>query len=174
MRWSIIRVIWLRELRDQLRDRRTVFMIVVLPLLIYPLAGLGMMQFAAGFLQKPSVVGVWGPEHLPPGPEPGEAAGLRPVAAWLSATSAGQLLPALALAEAAQARTDFPALVERGGAARFPARYFFPESEQNSVRLLFYEQEGERPPADEEEAAFLARARRPLDAREVDLLLVVP
>ena len=39
MRWSIIRVIWLRELRDQLRDRRTVFMIVVLPLLIYPLAG---------------------------------------------------------------------------------------------------------------------------------------
>src|SRR5436309_3050550 len=30
MRWSIIRLIWLRELRDQLRDRRTVFMIAVL------------------------------------------------------------------------------------------------------------------------------------------------
>ena len=37
MRWSIIRLIWFRELRDQLRDRRTVFMIAVLPLVLYPL-----------------------------------------------------------------------------------------------------------------------------------------
>src|SRR5262249_9387773 len=29
MRWSMIRLIWFRELRDQLRDRRTVFMIAV-------------------------------------------------------------------------------------------------------------------------------------------------
>jgi sodium transport system permease protein len=65
MRWPIIRVIWLRELRDQLRDRRTMFMIVVLPLLIYPLAGLGIMQLAAGFLQKKIVIGVMGAEHLP-------------------------------------------------------------------------------------------------------------
>ena len=41
MRWSIIRLIWVRELRDQLRDRRTIFMIAVLPLLLYPLLGLG-------------------------------------------------------------------------------------------------------------------------------------
>src|SRR5438034_624090 len=34
MRWSIIRLIWLRELRDQLRDRRTLFVMVVLPLLL--------------------------------------------------------------------------------------------------------------------------------------------
>src|SRR5262245_6895962 len=37
MRWSIIRLIWFRELRDQLRDRRTVFMIVLLPIVLYPL-----------------------------------------------------------------------------------------------------------------------------------------
>ena len=67
MRWPIIRVIWLRELRDQLRDRRTMFMIVVLPLLIYPLAGLGIMQLAAGFLQRKVVIGIWGAEHLPRG-----------------------------------------------------------------------------------------------------------
>src|SRR5437868_1722686 len=30
MRWSIVRLIWHREFRDQLRDRRTVFMIAVL------------------------------------------------------------------------------------------------------------------------------------------------
>ena len=43
MRWSIIRLIWLRELRDQLRDRRTVFMIVGLPLLLYPLLGFAVL-----------------------------------------------------------------------------------------------------------------------------------
>ena len=67
MRWPIIRVIWVRELRDQLRDRRTMFMIVVLPLLIYPLGGLGLMQVSSGFLPKASVVGIWGAENLPRG-----------------------------------------------------------------------------------------------------------
>src|SRR5215472_4821936 len=67
MRWPIIRVIWLRELRDQLRDRRTMFLVVVLPLLIYPLAGLGIMQLAAGFLQKKVVIGIVGAEYLPDG-----------------------------------------------------------------------------------------------------------
>ena len=65
MRWSIIRVIWARELRDQLRDRRTLFMIAVLPILLYPLAGVGLMELAAGFSQKPVVVGLYGVENLP-------------------------------------------------------------------------------------------------------------
>ena len=42
MRWSIIRLIWVRELRDQLRDRRTLFMIAVLPIILYPVAGIGL------------------------------------------------------------------------------------------------------------------------------------
>src|SRR5204862_110353 len=46
MRWSIIRLIWLRELRDQLRDRRTVFLIAVLPVLVYPLAAFGFLLVA--------------------------------------------------------------------------------------------------------------------------------
>ena len=58
MRWSIIRLIWLREMRDQLRDRRTLFMIAVLPLLLYPVLGYGVLQFALGFREKPSVIGV--------------------------------------------------------------------------------------------------------------------
>ena len=49
MRWSMIRLIWFRELRDQLRDRRTVFMIAVLPLILYPVLGAAVLQlFAAG------------------------------------------------------------------------------------------------------------------------------
>jgi sodium transport system permease protein len=64
MRWSIIRLIWLRELRDQLRDRRTMFMMVVLPLLIYPLGGIALMQILQGASQPRSVIGIVGAEHL--------------------------------------------------------------------------------------------------------------
>ena len=66
MRWSIIRLIWMRELRDQLRDRRTIFMIAVLPILLYPVAGFAVMQLAASFLSQTSVIGVAGADHLQP------------------------------------------------------------------------------------------------------------
>ncbi len=39
MNWSNVKLIFLREVRDQLRDRRTLFTIAVLPLLLYPLLG---------------------------------------------------------------------------------------------------------------------------------------
>ena len=46
MNWRHIQLIYHREMRDQLRDRRTLFTIAVLPLLLYPLMGLLMMQVA--------------------------------------------------------------------------------------------------------------------------------
>lgn len=58
MRWSIIRTIWLREMRDQLRDRRTLIMIVGLPLFLYPVLGLAVLQFAVGFAEQPSIIGI--------------------------------------------------------------------------------------------------------------------
>src|SRR5262245_43105438 len=64
MRWSIVRLICTRELRDQLRDRRTIFMIAVLPVLLYPILGTALFQFA-GFTEKPSVVGIVGDKNLP-------------------------------------------------------------------------------------------------------------
>src|ERR1043166_330966 len=75
MRWSIIRLIWSRELRDQLRDRRTLFMIAVLPILLYPVAGIGLMQLALGFLGQQNTVRVIGAEDLPK-PTPFPAASL--------------------------------------------------------------------------------------------------
>jgi len=66
MRWSIIRLIWLRELRDQLRDRRTVIMMAVLPLLLYPALGFGVLHFALSFATKPGLVGIYGAENLTP------------------------------------------------------------------------------------------------------------
>ncbi|MCA9239982.1 MAG: CPBP family intramembrane metalloprotease [Planctomycetales bacterium] len=46
MNWRNIKLVFLRELRDQLRDRRTLFMVAVLPLLMYPLMGTTYMQLS--------------------------------------------------------------------------------------------------------------------------------
>ncbi len=109
MRWTIIRLIWGRELRDQLRDRRTMFVMVLLPLLIYPLGGIGLMQMVLGSGQNRSVIGVAGAEHLPPNP-------LSPVNV-----------------------PDFPPLLHREGNRAFILDdYFRPESEKPllAVELL--------------------------------------
>ena len=39
MNFTNVKLILVREIRDQLRDRRTLFMIAVLPLLLYALLG---------------------------------------------------------------------------------------------------------------------------------------
>ena len=66
MRRSIIRLIARRELRDLLRDRRTVFIILGLPVALYPIFGLVGFLFAVSMLDQKIVVGVAGVEHLPP------------------------------------------------------------------------------------------------------------
>jgi sodium transport system permease protein len=71
MSWRNIRLIYCREIRDQLRDRRTLFMIAVLPLLLYPLLGMSVFQLSQ-FLRKsePKVVVVGGQELTPSGDLP--------------------------------------------------------------------------------------------------------
>jgi sodium transport system permease protein len=68
MRWANVLLIFRREVRDQVRDRRTLFMIFVLPILLYPILGLGIMNLAFAFEQKPRKVVVLGAEHLPASP----------------------------------------------------------------------------------------------------------
>ncbi len=46
IRWNCVFLVFQREVRDQLRDRRTLFMIGVLPLLLYPIIGMSFMQMA--------------------------------------------------------------------------------------------------------------------------------
>jgi sodium transport system permease protein len=72
MQWKNVKLIYLREMRDQLRDRRTLFLIAVLPLLLYPLLGTSFFQLSQ-FLQhhaaKVLVVGAGqleGVDWLPP------------------------------------------------------------------------------------------------------------
>jgi sodium transport system permease protein len=170
MRWSIVRVIWLRELRDQLRDRRTMFMIIVLPLLIYPLAGLGLMQFASGLLHQESVIGILGADHLPSLPSFVESNRLRAVTG-LTCTGPERLLETVTLAAATQSQTPFPPLLQRNGSTgHFQSLYFSDPLDRQSLRLVFFNRE--KTPAGT--TVLLEQARDLLEARQVDTMLVVP
>ena len=67
-RWSAIALIYVREMRDQLRDRRTLFTIAVLPVLLYPLVGTLLLQVAQFTREHPTSVCVVGTEHLSQAP----------------------------------------------------------------------------------------------------------
>jgi sodium transport system permease protein len=65
MQWSNVKLILAREICDQLRDRRTMFMIVVLPVLLYPLLGVAILQVSQFRQEKPTRVLVIGSQNLP-------------------------------------------------------------------------------------------------------------
>jgi sodium transport system permease protein len=164
MRWTIICLIFYRELRDQLRDRRTIFMIVVLPLLIYPLLGLGVIQFAVGLVEKPFIIGIAGSRYLPPlTPRSGGFSPLPAIAA-LAVTPAGpgepgsgldRLLGAAALMQAVRCHYDYPPLLIED---RFPAAYLGASLPPQAFRVKLLEDD----------------SRVPLDDKQVDLILSVP
>jgi sodium transport system permease protein len=164
MRWSIIRLIWLRELRDQLRDRRTLFMIAGLPLLLYPVLGFAVLQFAVGFVEKPSTIGiVSGPLHCRDFP-PRAPAVLPSCLALAPAAPAGAGLPPNQLAAAAalayHPALAYPPLVQGG---KLSSATTLPPQAQSLLSLL----EGKL------QLKFLdaAEAEAALENHEVDLLL---
>ena len=67
MKWTNVRLIFVREVRDQLRDRRTLFTIAVLPMLLYPLLGMIFLQVAQFTQEHPTAVLVLGSAGLPKG-----------------------------------------------------------------------------------------------------------
>ena len=77
MHWSNIKLIFVREFRDQLRDRRTLFMIAVLPLLLYPLLGMSFFQVTQ-FMREHAIrvllIGAPNSPDLPPLVEDGHFA----------------------------------------------------------------------------------------------------
>lgn len=68
MKWSNVKLIFSRELRDQLRDRRTLFTVAIMPILLYPLLGMAMLQMAQFMREHPAKVWVLGIENLPQSP----------------------------------------------------------------------------------------------------------
>lgn len=179
MRWSIIRLIWLRDLRDQLRDRRTLFMIAVLPVLLYPVAGFGLMQLAIGFLSNRSRVTVVGGEPLLARVTP------RAAASWLAVTppAPGSPLAGLPAAAAAVALSrapgaEYPPLFERGeGGTRFSSDYLDVAAEAGVIRLTLDDRPflGAADPADGR-CQILGRWRvdlSALESRQTDLIVII-
>lgn len=181
MRWWIVRVIWFRELRDQLRDRRTIFMIAVLPIVLYPLIGLGVLQLARGFLGRPNLIGVIGSDHLP-------ASGGIPQAAlalpWLqvATTPPGAPLAGFPRAVCAAAEEQlisrhiaFPSLlVLRDGQHQIASRYFESPEEEGYYKIQLLAGE----PPSTEGGGVNPRVdrldRSALDSKQVDAILVIP
>ncbi len=69
MKRSNVKLIFLREVRDQLRDRRTLFTIAVLPLLLYPLLGMSFLQVSQFMHEQPTRVWIVGVDQLPDEPQ---------------------------------------------------------------------------------------------------------
>lgn len=59
-----VKLVYAREMRDQLRDRRTLFLIAVLPLLLYPLLGMSFFQLSQFMRNNASKVLVLGEDQL--------------------------------------------------------------------------------------------------------------
>src|SRR3954471_12300633 len=68
MSFENVKLIFLRELRDQLRDRRTLFAVVVLPLLLYPLLGMLIFQVQQFLKEHTSKIRIVTADDLPPQP----------------------------------------------------------------------------------------------------------
>src|SRR5690349_22403994 len=161
MRSTMVRLIFCRELRDQLRDRRTIFMIAVLPLLLYPVLGVGLVQFALGVAEKPSVIGITGSQYLPVlTPRSGGFSPL-PAVAKLASAPAGTVAPgwgidrvvaAAALVESIGKFYDFPPLLIDG---RIPAVYLSAYQGEPPLQVKLLPGDG----------------RTVLDEKEVDLIL---
>jgi sodium transport system permease protein len=172
MRWSTIRLIWLRELRDQLRDRRTLFMIAVLPLLLYPALGFAVLRFATAFVAAPSAIGIGGASAAKDFPARTPSSTGRssiPGMAWFTfvpwgagpAFAADRLAGAAALAGLGQECLDYPLLVDNGRLAQ--------TSGLKSLGL------GGVPPGATLRLVFLPTdGKAELRTKEVDVLLSAP
>ena len=68
MKWSTVKLIFSREMRDQFRDRRTLFTVAIMPLILYPLMGMAMLQVAQFMREHPTDIWIIGGENLPSSP----------------------------------------------------------------------------------------------------------
>ena len=70
MRVPVVRLIAVREIRDLLRDRRTVMLILVMPAVLYPFFGLAAFLYLESATGQRTVIGVAGTGDRPPPGEP--------------------------------------------------------------------------------------------------------
>ncbi|HET6882609.1 MAG TPA: ABC transporter permease, partial [Pirellulales bacterium] len=126
MNWSNVNLIFQREVRDQLRDRRTLFMIAVLPLLLYPLLGMSMFQVMQFVSEHSTKVLIVGGEELPESPRLVD--GNHFDESWFSSPEKARLLdltslPAMSQRQPTDVLSDAQQAVERG---EYEAVIYFP------------------------------------------------
>jgi sodium transport system permease protein len=73
MRRSVVRLIARREIRDLLRDRRTLLIVLGLPALLYPAFVVVGLAFAASMMEQKTAIGVSGLQYMPAAREHPEA-----------------------------------------------------------------------------------------------------
>lgn len=147
MRRSVVRLIAFREFRDQLRDRRTLFLLLGMPLLMYPLF-VGVAVLFAKAAEKKLLIGVVGIGALPQGqPAPDLSTAARAAAAAAAGTTA---------AVARDHMRPYPPLIVEG---QFAPEYLSTDINTLGGTLVVVPVES----ADEEQ----------LRSRKVDVLLVI-
>jgi sodium transport system permease protein len=130
MRRSVVRLIAKREIRDLLRDRRTLLIVLGLPALLYPAFVIVGLAFAISMMDQKTVIGVSGLEHLPAPQSHPEA-----------------LLAGAALAVEADRKWDDPALFIDG---KFNPKFL--KADANVGTLVVHQlPTGERGPLDSRE-----------------------
>jgi sodium transport system permease protein len=161
MRPRTVRLIWQRELTDLLRDRRWLFMLLGLPVLLYPAFGLVGVAFAIVTLDREYVVGIAGAEHLPPRPPSGAVVGPAAELTWLAVTptagapSVGDFAAAAGTYAIRRTHTADPPLLDGD---RFAAEFRDELGALSALRVKRLD----------------SADRAPLDAKDVDTLVVVP
>lgn len=123
MRRSMIRLIAFREIRDLLRDRRTLLIVLGLPAILYPAFVVVGLAFAVSMLEQKTVIGITGAEHLP-----------QPRSEWL--------LVGGAMPVESQRRGDDPPLMIDGA---FATRYAKPDLQRGPLKLLLLDSADDAP-----------------------------
>ncbi|MFC1757322.1 ABC transporter permease subunit/CPBP intramembrane protease [Planctomycetota bacterium] len=148
MNWDNVKLILQREMQDQLRDRRTLFMIVVLPIFLYPLMGMAFLQVAQFMQEHPTKIWVIGSDDLPTQPVLIAEDGFNPE---LSKTRAALLKVTFDYDYEAEGQVNAETSKEVNKAARqaladgdFDAVVFFPP--KFTQRLNEYRNEGKNEP----------------------------
>ncbi len=153
MNFTNVKLILFREIRDQLRDRRTLFMIFVLPILLYPLLGMSFLQIQTFMQKKPVTIWVIGAEGL----------------------EVEQLRKKLALPQRAKELEKLPeklALLEND---RFAADLFTDPKEARLLKLLHFAPKANQLPGNGGKSSDRrAEALRMVQSRRCDAALYFP
>lgn len=123
MRFSTVRLIAGREVRDLIRDRRTLMIVLVLPALLYPAFVVVGLAFAITMMSQKTVIGIVGAENLPKFEYHPES--LLAGSPWLVE---------------AERRFENPALIVD---EQFATKYVKTEAQQGSIELRFLDREDE-------------------------------